>query len=440
MSTKNKRNVIFVTQLPTPLKAAPFHRLSAFCRHMVRSGFNAYIVGGINLGEIISSKLGISIEKKVERQTGNSPVACVEVNTSLYINLRIPYISSIVNTILAFFQAIYLIIKRPDVLIVSVPPSDLVPATFLASRITESIYIVDMRDPSEEILTHHSSGSRIGSLIARILRKINYAIYRRVDAVVFATKGIKEMLAEHKIYGIVIPNGADLEIFKPVKGWSLKPAEALFIVFSGTIAEYYDLSQLALAVKILNNHGFKTKLFLVGTIRKSIEEYIRKINAENYVEYLGFYSPRDLASEVFSRCDIGVIPRVNDPIFDYAIPAKFYEYIASGLPVLAICRKESELAKIILNYDVGWVCEYGNIGCILRVIKEMHLNRSLIEEKREKALMLRRYIDRNVHARMLIKLVNLLIYKKKHILNNGSNYDNQAHIRYNAEFPRRPLH
>ena len=65
---------------------------------------------------------------------------------------------------------------------------------------------------------------------------------------------------------------------------------------------------------------------------------------------------------------------------------------------LATCRKESELAKTISKYDVGWVCECGGIGCILRVLKEVYLNRSLIEEKRKKALVLRHYIDRNTHA------------------------------------------
>jgi len=413
VKTKDKPTIVFVSQLQTPIRGAPSQRLSVFCRHLIRSGFEAYIVGGINLGEILSSKFGINIGKSVNKQTKSQIAVCVEVNTPLYINMRIPYISSIVNTILAFFQAIYLIIKKPDVLVASVPPSDLILAAFLASRITKSTYVVDMRDPAEEVLIHYSSKSRTGSLIARILRKVNYAIYRRADAIIVVTKGIKEMLAKHKIHGSIIPNGADLETFKPAKEPNLKNAEVLSVVFSGTISEYYDLSQLILALKILNNNGFKIELFLVGTINKAIEEYIRRVNAEKYVEYLGFYSPRDLALKVFPKCDIGVIPRTNDPILDYAIPAKFYEYIACGLPVLATCRKESELAKIILNYGVGWVCEYGDMGCVLQVLKEVYLNRSLIEEKRKRALTLRRYIDRNMHAQIFVKLMNFLIYTKK---------------------------
>jgi glycosyltransferase involved in cell wall biosynthesis len=379
---------------------------------MVKNGFSAYIVGGINLGEVISSKLGINVEKDTNRKARTSYSECVEINTPLYVLMRIPYISSVVNTVFALFQAIYLAIKKPSVLIVSIPPSDLVLSTFLASRITRSIYIVDMRDPSEEVLVHYSSRSKSGRLIARIMRKINYTIYRRADALIFVTEGMKRMLKSYGLRGFIIPNGADLEVFKPVGEQSRINDETFYLVFSGTAADYYDLRQLILAVRILNNHGFKIKLLVAGTIRKSIEKYVRSIGAENHVEYLGFYSPMELVSKVFPKCHIGVIPRVNDSILDYAIPAKFYEYIASGLPVLAICRKESELAKMILSYDVGWVCEYGDIGCILRVLREIYLNRSLIEEKKQRALMLRGSIDRNIHAQMLIKLVNLLLQRK----------------------------
>ena len=415
MNPQNKHSIIFVVQLPAPLKAAPSRRLRIFCQQMIKKGFNTYIVGGINLGEVISSKPGINIRKSVNKETKDLCFKCVEINPSLYILMRIPYISSVVNTILAFFQAIYLLIKKPDVLIVSIPPSDLVLATFLASRITRSIYIIDMRDPTEEVLLHYSSRSKIGQLVARILRKINYAIYRRADAIIFVTDGMKKMLEKYGLRGFVIPNGADLQIFKSVKEQKQKDDETLCLVFSGTGSDYYDLRPLISIVRILNSYGFKMKLLIVGTIRKSIEEYIRNVGAKKYVEYLGFYSPMELASKVFTRCHIGVIPRVNDPIFDYAIPAKFYEYIASGLPVLVICRKESELAKIILNYDVGWVCEYGDMNCILQVLKEIYLNRSLIEEKKQRTLMLRNSININTHAQILVKLVNLLL-KRKHLL------------------------
>lgn len=412
---KIKHNIVFVVQLPIPLKAAPAQRIYTFYRHMIKRGFNVFIVGGINLGEIISSRLGISMTKgeRKEKHLKNHHCKYPEVNAPLYIMTRIPYISSIVNTIFAFYQAIYLVIKKPDVFIVSIPPSDLVLATFLASRITRSIYVVDMRDPSEEVLIHYSSRSRIGQLVARILRKINYTIYRRADMVIFVSEGIKNILENHGIHGFLIPNGADLKVFKPVEEKSHINDNALCLIFSGTASDYYDLRPFILTVRVLNNRGFKIKLFLVGTIGKSIENYIRDVGAENYVEYLGFYSPMELASKVFFRCHIGVIPRVNDPIFDYAIPAKFYEYVASGLPVLATCRKESELAKAVLNHDVGWICEYGDISCITRTLKKIYLNRSLIEEKGRRALLLRNNIDRNIHAQILVKLVSILLEKRR---------------------------
>jgi len=97
----------------------------------------------------------------------------------------------------------------------------------------------------------------------------------------------------------------------------------------------------------------------------------------------------------------------------YAIPAKFYEYIASGLPVFALCRKESELAKIMTKYDVGWVCEYEDFCCIPQILKEIYLNRMLLIRKRINALESRHYFDRDIYSRKFVELLKVLLQKKQ---------------------------
>lgn len=414
MRRNNTCEVVFIVQLPTPLKAAPAQRLHTFCKHLMRIGLRTCIAGGINVGEVLSYKLGVATRSIIgDTKRKGHKLKCHELNISLYFMVRIPYISNIINKLLSFSKIIYLIVRKPKVMIVSVPPADLVLATFLASRIIKSIFIVDIRDPAEELMYYYSSKTKLGSLLARVLQRINYAIYRHADAIIFASNSIAEMLKKHGIHGFVIPNGADLKIFRPIEKKYTKDLKTLTLVFLSTAAGYYDPRPLILALKFLNDSGFKIRLLLVGAVRKTVKEFIERIDAKDYISYLGFYPPEDLALKIFPRCDIGVIPRVSDHIFDYAIPAKFYEYVASGLPVFALCRKESELAKIIMNYDIGWICEYEDISCILQTLKEVYLDRTLLNKKRNNALALRHHFDRDVYAYKIVKLLEILLQKKK---------------------------
>jgi glycosyltransferase involved in cell wall biosynthesis len=415
MGYDNHYNVIFVTQLPVPLKWAPAQRLQTFCRYLLKEGFNVHIIGVLKLKVTYSPRIRIVIEESLIKQDANIS-KCSETPISLYFITRNSYINSIINTILAFIQAIYLIIKKPDIIIVSVPPANLILASFLASQIIKAVYVVDIRDPVEEILLHYSRNSQIYTALAKILRKLNYAIYRKADAVIVVTEGIKEILKNNRINAITIPNGADIKIFRPVHKEKTQ-RDDLILVFSGVAKGYYDLRPFIVALRKLNDAGYKIKLLIVGDIEEDLEKFVKRVNASEYVNYLGYYSPEELASKVFSNCDIGVIPRINDPILDYAIPAKFYEYVTSGLPIFALSRKESALAKIILNYDIGWVCEYKDIECIIKTLKEIYQNRTLIGKKRKNALAIRYQFDRNTQARLLVKIIKALInfkHKLKH--------------------------
>jgi len=331
--------------------------------------------------------------------------------------MRFPIISTFINIILSFFEAIYILLKKPDVIVVSVPPSDIVLPTFMVSRIVRALFVVDMRDPAEEVIVYKAS-KPFEKLFAKIFRKINYSIYKRADAVVVVTDKMKAILESKGVKSIVVPNGADLTLFKPLEDYgqqkSSEADKSLTLVFSGTAAEYYDLRPLVVLTKIFNDKELcSIRLLLLGSIKKDLEDSIHRLGIANHARYLGFYPPEKLAKEVLPRCDIGVIPRSDEAIYDYAIPAKFYEYIASGLPVLAICRKESALAEITLKYDVGWVCKPKDYLCIASTLKEACLNRSIIKTKRENALKLRKLIDREMQSRkFLIVLKTLLKHRK----------------------------
>jgi len=410
-----KPNVIIAVQSATPLTGAPAQRLYSFYRILSKK-YNTCIVGGRNIGEPLSRKLSLSIVKAEWLGSNYLDRNICEVNAGIFLMMRFPMISAFINTILSLFESIYILSRKPEVIVVSIPPPDLLLPVFMVSRIIRALFIVDMRDPAEEVLLNKASRP-FEKIFARIIHKVNYSIYKRADAIIVVTDRMKAMLESKGVNSIVIPNGADLTVFRPSKNSSqqktLSADRGLTLIFSGTAAEYYDLKSLIVLMKILNGQGYNIKLLLAGSIEKNLEDFVHKLGITRYVHYLGFLPPEKLAKEIFPKCDIGVIPRVVDPIYDYAIPAKFYEYIASGLPVLAICRRESALANIVLKYDVGWVCEPQDFGCITSILKNIYLDHDVIEMKRRNALKLRKQIDREIQSRKFLVLLETLLKSRK---------------------------
>jgi glycosyltransferase involved in cell wall biosynthesis len=108
---------------------------------------------------------------------------------------------------------------------------------------------------------------------------------------------------------------------------------------------------------------------------------------------------------LLSACDIGVIPRIGDPVYNYAVPVKFYEYIAVGLPVIAIANKRGELAEIVEENKLSIVCEPQDYACMEKAIKALAINKNLLDEFRKNVLIFRKYVDRRIGAERLFKLI-----------------------------------
>jgi len=105
---------------------------------------------------------------------------------------------------------------------------------------------------------------------------------------------------------------------------------------------YYNLLPLLLAVRRLRRRlNVDIKLVAAGPI---LNDYIKRIieSFRDELIYLGLLDVKDVVI-LLSACDVGVVPRIDDPIYDYSLPIKFYEYVATGLPVIVMANRRSEL-------------------------------------------------------------------------------------------------
>jgi glycosyltransferase involved in cell wall biosynthesis len=268
--------------------------------------------------------------------------------------------------------------------------------------------IIDIRDPQEELMAYRYRKGFLG-LIVKIYRQINYSIYRRSDGVLGVTEKLVRTIAKEISRSVyLVPNGADLSIFKPLdkKEARLKlglSQGSLFIGYVGGLSSYgyYNILPILVAIrKIRRKLGIDVKLVAAGPI------YIKRI-AEGFrdeFKYLGVLDTKGVVT-LLSACDLGIIPRIGDPIYDYAIPVKFYEYVATGLPIIVIARKRNELAEVVERNKLGIVCEPGDHICLEEAIETLAMNRGLIDELRKNVLTFRKRIDREFGAKRLFELI-----------------------------------
>jgi len=383
-------------------RGAAFRRVYFFTKYLTRNGLNSMCLGFpiITINGVIKSS----------KHCLRAPVPLVNTRSSL--------ITTIINIVLNLFLIPYLLVLKPRVTILSVPDYYPLISAYMASKLTGAKLVIDFRDPPEEVCIRSSviCGKLEKLITKKVIKRLNYAIYRRADAVVTVTETARKILEDALgVRVFVAPNGADLEIFKPIDKREARRRLQLgdndfVIVYVGGIGGYYRPLKLLKTIKKLESKsaGKRIKLLLAGPILDRAHERILLERRAPNVVYLGLLDLDELKI-LYSAADLGLISRVDDPALDYSLPVKFYEYIAMGLPVLALCRKESELAKIVIENKLGYVCEPSDDACIENAVETLAQNSNIYSELRENALKYRKRVDRRIGGAVLIAILKYLV-------------------------------
>src|SRR5690554_6872373 len=167
--------------------------------------------------------------------------------------------------------------------------------------------------------------------------------YKKADACIGLSPGICKGIAKRSQNGKkikLIPNGCDLEIFKPgnrndLKLPGVKPTDTV-AVFTGAHGIANGLNAVldaAAVLKSLNREDIKLVFIGDGKLKQEL-----KIRANN--EKLNnclFFDPvpKTELNKIVANADVGMMILANVPAFYYGTsPNKFFDYISSGLPVL----------------------------------------------------------------------------------------------------------
>jgi glycosyltransferase involved in cell wall biosynthesis len=191
--------------------------------------------------------------------------------------------------------------------------------------------------------------------------------YRKADACIGLSPGIVQGIRKRSRKNqpiAMISNGCDLDVFNPgirdelnLQGVSKNDFVAIFTGAHG-IANGLEIVLDASAYLIKRGvHDIKIVFIGNGSMKPHLIERTKKMNLTNCI-FLDPIPKIDLG-KISGSVDVGLMVLANVPAFYYGTsPNKFFDYIASGLPVLN--NYPGWLAELIKKYNCGVVVEPDN--------------------------------------------------------------------------------
>jgi len=138
-----------------------------------------------------------------------------------------------------------------------------------------------------------------------------------------------------KLWG-VWPSGVDIQDFEKassIRQWP-KSNQAIKLIYIGYLGEGRNIMGACRAVMQANSLGmnYTFSIYGKGEDRSELEEFSQKTSGAVQVNPP---VPHEEVERILAQAHIGVIPFPNEPKFQVSSPLKLFEYMASGLPVMA---------------------------------------------------------------------------------------------------------
>jgi glycosyltransferase involved in cell wall biosynthesis len=243
------------------------------------------------------------------------------------------------------------------------------------SQLSGLPWIADFRDPMVEYVARtgetYPKDPRLRA--ARLNTEAKAA--KRASKLVFCTESAKRIVAERYVIPessdrlAVITNGFDEEIFSAVK--TAPPASGkrrMVLLHSGTIYPGTDRDPSALlqAIKSLADQGLVTENnFELRMRNPSAESYLHDLitgmGLQSLVSVLPAISYHEALSEMMLADGLVILQGFTS---NPAVPAKLYEYLRAGRPILGLVDQDGETAATLRATGIKTVADIADSNAI----------------------------------------------------------------------------
>ena len=227
-----------------------------------------------------------------------------------------------------------------DLIVIHTLPELLLFVAFM-QKIRGTKLLLDVRDTSVELfkLKWGENKKKILKKIIKLLANLscNYA-----DKIITASPGFQEKLVERNISKekiTIIYNSADTSIFKFDREREFKKiTSGAKLIYHGTVAERFGIDIAIRSMALIQKRIPCSELRIFGFYDENYKKILKKIILELNLEKFVFLNDKENLDNIYKFIkisDIGIVPYRSDEFMQLALSTKMFEYVASGIPVIA---------------------------------------------------------------------------------------------------------
>src|SRR3954452_1325843 len=337
------RRVLFVNRFFHPDHSATSQMLSDLSFHLAERGWNVEVITSRQRYDDASAKLppheivrGVDVRRVWSTRFGRGFLPGRAIDYATF------YVS-------AFFALLRGATRDSTIVALTDPPLISVVAAF-AAMLRCATLVNWTQDLFPEV------AEALGMRALRILRRARDWSLRRARVNV----ALGETMAARLPRAAVIHNWGDAALHP-----ADVPNDPFVVGYSGNLGRAHDARTMLAAMRALRNDA---RIAFVITGGGAQLEAIRSERLPN-VRFAA-YASRERLSESLSAADahlVTLLPELEGLI----VPSKFYGVLAVARPVLFVGAPDGELARLVLEHDLGYVIEPGESVTLANAIREL---------------------------------------------------------------------
>lgn len=234
-----------------------------------------------------------------------------------------------------------------------------------------------------------------GSIGYKILKWIFNKAYSKMSVLFVLGRDMKEVF-EKKLSSYrkkpaiyVVENWADTTgIFPMGKNENrivqqLGVTDKIVFQFAGNLGRVQGLMELCNVIKQIRNPLVHFMFIGEGAVKQEMKDFVAVHHLRN-VSMLDSFS-RNQQREFLNAGDVGIVS-LQEGMAGLGVPSKSYNILAAGKPILFIGDRESEIARMIDEHDVGWCYDLKDTRSLLEFFNNLSPEDVLyLKDKGEKA-------------------------------------------------------
>lgn len=225
-------------------------------------------------------------------------------------------------------------------------------------------WIADFRDPWSEwdLLDTLSLTSLARKRHASLEKKVLTTADRVITIAPYHVDRL-EVLSGRKVD--LITNGFDVEDFE---GIVKSRTEKFTIRHVGIVDELRDPKPVMQAMKELcvsdSDFASQVQIEFIGKVNTSFKQFVKEDSQLSAITHFIDQIPHEQLLTLYGTTDLQLLVLAHTAIAPGNLPGKFFEYLASGKPILGIGTVRGDAADVLRQTNAGVICERADLSGI----------------------------------------------------------------------------